>query len=169
MGTYVHIMGEEMELFLIIVVILFCVFCGWSNMRSARKYSKGIRNRSHKNGKVSYFYRVPYTKEQLIGMLRQKSGKDRLDFEFDEEKMEICLSNKYHVQEDAVSLLAQGTANKSRATKGKWFDVIIEEREDCSVLQVMEQSFLTPRTASEVFGTMNAFFVEKLGAIPYEA
>lgn len=158
-----------MELCLIIVVILFCVFCGYSNMRSVRKYSRGVRNHSHKNGKVSYFYRVPYTGEQVVGMLRQENAKDRLDYEFDEEKMEICLSNKYHVQEDAVNLLAQGTANKSRATKGKWFDVVIEEREDCSVLQLTEQSFLTPRTASEVFGLMNAFFVEKLGAIPCEA
>lgn len=160
---------EEMEIFLIIIVILFCVFCAYSNGRSARKYSRGIHNRSREKGKVSYFYRVPYTRGQVAGMLCQKNEKDRLDYEFDEERMELCLSNKYHEQEDAVNLLAQGTANKSRMTKGKWFDIEIEEREGYSILKVTEQGFLTPRTASEVFGLMNAFFVEKLGAVPYEA
>ena len=147
---------EEMEILLIIIVILFCVLCAYSNGRSARKYSRGIHNRSREKG-------------QVAGMLCQKNEKDRLDYEFDEEKMELCLSNKYHEQEDAVNLLAQGTANKSRMTKGKWFDIQIEEREGYSILKVTEQGFLTPRTANEVFGLMNAFFVEKLGAVPYEA
>lgn len=158
-----------MEIFLIIIVILFVTFCVYSNGSGARKYARGIHNRSHEKGRVRYSYRVPYTRKQVVGMLCQKSGKDRLDYEFDEEKMEICLSNKYYAQADAVSLFAQGTADKGRMTKGKWFDVTVEEREEFSILKVTEQGFLTPRTASEVFGLMNAFFVEKLGAVPYEA
>ena len=137
-----------MEIFLIFMVILFVAFCVYSNGSGARKYAGGIHNRSHEKGKVRYSYRVPYTRQQVV---------------------EICLSNKYYAQADAVSLFAQGTADKGRMTKGKWFDVTVEEREEFSILKVTEQGFLTPRTASEVFGLMNAFFVEKLGAVPYEA
>ena len=151
-----------MEIILILGAIALCALCIISERRTAFKYGKGVRNRSQKNGKNSFFYRVPYTKEQIIGMLSQKSERDRLDYEFEPETLEICMMNKYFAYAEKQYTMSGGK------THGKWYDIQIQEQGEFCILKVTEQKFWTPNSANQVYGLMNAFFVEKLGAVPYE-
>lgn len=151
-----------MEIILILGCIALCAVCVISNQRTARQYTKGVHNRSQKNGKNSFFYRVPYTREQTVGMLSHKSEKDRLDYEFEPETMEICLMNKFYAYAEKQYTMSGGK------THGKWYDIEIEEQEDFCILKVTEQKLWTPNSANEVLGLINAFFVEKLGAVPCE-
>lgn len=149
-----------MEFILILACIALCVVCVISERRTARKYTKGVHNRSQKNGKNSFFYQVPYTKEQIVSMLQHKSERDRLDYEFKPETLEICLMNKYYAYAEKQYTMSGGK------THGKWYDIQIREQGGFCTLQVTEQKFWTPNSANQVFGLMNAFFVEKLGAVP---
>ncbi len=138
-----------------LILMAFGLLIFYIEIKDRRKYSQGKNNRIYsKDGmRVTYVYSIPHTKERVMEILSHKNAQDQMIYNFDSQSMEIGfkdLDNEFY----------------HRSSIEARYRMRFEEKEDSCLLYLEQINiFYTER---HVLARMNAFWVLKVDAVPYE-
>ncbi len=137
-------------MFMVFAMVLWYFLQDYSEWR---KYSKGkpYWEKDFYNGLASYAYRVPYTKEEIIGILSLKRGNDKLYYCFNRETLQIRFANP------EVELYGAKDV-------GVIYQLKFQEEENGTLLYVEQIEPSLYNGANRVLLLMDAFWAEKVSA-----